>query len=221
MISQITIYKILDSLISKIWILVLVFVLSAIVAFAAVRDIYPDTYRATSTVYSQSNNSFEEALEGMTIIGDYSEIVNSYTVAEIAAQMMETEMNPADIQSMVFSSVNNSVSLVYVSAVHSDPDVATEVANAVAMAFVEHTNSLIESRSVEVLDEARSASLITDGANTMWLNRIVISILPVMLVFVVIVFTAMFNNKVIYKQEATLFGRIELLGIIPSKKDLE
>ncbi len=214
---QINLTKMLDSLLKKKFIIIMVTIVAVVLSFYLVSDDYPDQYTAVATVYAVSEQSYAESLEGMRVIEDYVNLIYSYKVAESAAKLMDTEIMPEEIQAVVSGGMEDDSNIITIVIQSIDRELAVEIANATAEAFVDEANNITETDSVKMLDPARGAVLTQSGSSTTLMYRAIIVLGAFFGTILIVVLASIINTRVVYRNEVTLGGKIELLGVIPSK----
>ncbi len=214
---QINLTKIVDSIMAKKFLIIFTTIIAGVIAIILMWNSTQDLYAATSTIYAASEHSYVEAREGMNILADYMDVARSYKVAEHASTLMQNPVSPEVIQSSVAISTNENSSIITILVTHNNPSRTVEISNAVAEAFVEETNQLSESESVQILDKAREPIVLVNGRMQSMMMIAVVTIGAFAVVVGIIVLLALFDTRVAYVSELTLGGKYELVGVIPSK----
>ncbi len=213
--------KIFDAVMAKKIHLVFTGILALLASLLLVSSNLPDTYHATSTIFAVSYESYSDSVEGMNIIRDYAEVVNSTKVADLASSYLLNEVTSKEIQQMVSSAYSTDSNIITILAQSDDPEIAVKVANAVANAFIQEMISITSEETIQVLDSATTARLVQQGALMAWVYRFIIVVGAVGCFAAVIIVLAAIDTKVCFPSEVTLDGKIELLGIIPDKNSVK
>jgi len=215
---QINILKAFDALAEK-WFIVpiaaLVFLCVGI--FLTDADV-PDTYSATTTIYSSSHVSYRDSVEVRNAIRFYADIVQSQRVAERASSIIAREIAPEQIIRMISTSNPDNSAIFIIRAVSTDPDTAITVANAVATAFIQEVENVSSVEGVRILDTAYTARLFSSGWQSTLQTRAIAAAAGAFLSAFTIMFLAAVDKRAAFPHEATLNGEIELIGAIPEKK---
>ena len=214
---QLNITKAIDAIIKNFWIIVLVGIIALAGAFVVVDGSQPDQYSASSSIYAASYQSYQESLMGMNIMRDYVDVIQSRKVAERASAYISQEVSTNQIMSMVSTYYSTDSNIITITATSVDPETAISVANAVADAFIQEIVSITAVESIKVLDSAYRANVVVNGQMQALKIRLIIVAAAIFLVVAYIAVVAAFNSKVAYPGEATLGGKVELLGVIPDK----
>lgn len=124
-------------------------------------------YRTSATIYSVVYGSYSESNVGVTVMNTYSGLIGTSRVCERAAEkLVGTNISSDYLRAMVNSgriflsganrdSKKYGYSLTLVSTL-STPDNVIDITNAMANAFADEINSMLDSSSVQVMDMAQS-----------------------------------------------------------------
>ena len=173
-------------------------------------------YSTTASVYSATYGSYEEAVDGVSAMVNYSDVVTSTKVCERAAAAIgDTQLTAVDIQRMISSYMNDNSYILYISANSVDPDRAKIVANAVASAFVEEINNITGLNAVQVLDEANDSNLYRYDSTSRKKVLAVIVGISFALICAYIALLELFSGKVKSVEQCMEEDPDEIIGIIP------
>jgi len=217
--------KCLKIVISKIPLALLIATLGAIscaiVCFYTLEK--EDIYSARASVLTRSTNEYGNAAEGV----QYAELVKSLTVANRAMRILgERAPSQYEIYDMVSVEFDNSSPYVTSSAViniHAsakNPADAIAVANAVAQAFVDEVNILIKrDTDISLLDSASVAPRTYNARREMIKYSVIAAAAGLLLVCAIAVIIDILSFRLISVQDGTLFGKLEVIGVIPDNRD--
>jgi len=214
---QINFRKILDALVSKFYIVLITAAVFFIGGVLTTDANAPDTYSATTTIYSASYVSYRDSLEARNAILFYADVLRSRKVAERAASFIPQDITPEQIMSMVSSSSTGNSAVFSVSAVSRNPETAVSVVNAVAAAFVQEVVYVTAMEGVKVLDQATRAYLYSSGSRSAMVTRAEAALVGAGLSILIIACFAALDKRAAFPHEVTLSGEIELIGSIPEK----
>ena len=127
-------------------------------------------YMTTATIYSAVYGSYEDSSQGVAIMNTHASLLGSQRVCERAAASLQgTNISAYTLKNMVaggriYLSGANTNSKAYgykltLVASANSPEYLTDIANAMAKAFVDEMNDLLGSSSIQVFDEAMSYSM--------------------------------------------------------------
>jgi len=181
---------------------------------------HDNRYEARSSCYTKTTNEYGNASEGV----QYAEFAHSLAVAGKAAESLGEEGLTADaIYGMTRVEYDKSTPYVNSSAVieifaeSRDPATAMRVANAVAKAFVNEVSSIArQDVAVELLDVATTYAQSYDAVRTL----VLYTLLAVAGAFALACFgfalADILSLRLDTVQDGLLYGKLELIGVIPS-----
>ena len=177
-------------------------------------------YEATSSVYGIVYGSFTDSSDILNSLKAYGEVVKSHKIAERASLLIGDDTIDKDkIYDMISVEYDSSTldysAIIYIHATYYDKDVAIDVANAVAEAFVLEIANLTGKNDIQILDTADNAT-ISYNANQTKIKTLAISII---LGFIIgcayIVIKEIFSDKMYAPKDATDYGKLDIIGVIP------
>ncbi|MBQ7943459.1 MAG: hypothetical protein IJ326_05280 [Lachnospiraceae bacterium] len=181
-------------------------------------------YDAVASVYSISYGSYDESAQGIKAMKAYEDVVKSLQVAERAALLLgDGSLDQFAIYDMIEledTTTSNSVydegaNVIYIHATASTPEVAVNVVNAVANAFVLEVNTLSMNDNIQVLDEAHMAEEVYNALKMQIILCGLGMVAGILVACVVIAISVIFSDKISSVQDATLHGELEVIGAIP------
>lgn len=183
-------------------------------------------YDARASVYSIVYGSYEESAEGVTALRTYSDVIQSYRVAERAALLLGDDeitkeeiyetitVDPLVVTGTTYAYENNS-SVLIIHAVNTDQNKAIRIVNAVADAFVMEVNVVSDSANTQVLDYAYDTSLVYNARQTQILMVFLGLVGGFMAAAAFLLYRVIFSSKIVSANDASLYGTIRLIGAIP------
>lgn len=219
---EIDVKKCLSALKKSIKLVILVTLIFTLIgifaAFFLIRQ--KNQYKATSTVYSIVYGSFDASTDSLRAMMQYSDIVKSYEVAERAELILgASNVNKEDIYNMISANYNQAngtySSKIYINAVSYDKNISVSVANAVADAFVLEIANLTGHDDIQILDRATSATVYYNANSARIKTIIGITILGALIICIYISLKETLSTKVYMPKDATLYGTLDIIGVIP------
>ena len=175
-------------------------------------------YSATSSIYSMSYTSGNTEQGETTNLSEFSEVVQSTNVARRAADILDRDGITSDNIQNLYSTSANGGNLVYVSSYADDPDLAVNVANAVAEAFVVEYKNLTGIENVQVFEKAQNAAYYSGDSTNKKMTLLVTTGVGFFLICMIIVVRTIFSAKIQDYSECTLDDLIPILGLVPDEK---
>lgn len=172
-------------------------------------------YSSYVSIYSNSYGNVEESSSATEVMNSYAGVVTSSKVCERAASSLpQYGFSASEIAKLLTVSSSDSVSIV-IEASYIDPNVAEDVANAVADSFVIEMRNITGTNAVQILDSATSAKQTYKGFASLWKRRVLFLIIGFVLVAGVIFVRELFSNKARLVEQFVVDEDDFILGIVP------
>ena len=191
------------------------------IVFALATEEKQDMYKASSSVYCiTEGGDYSATYDSTKLMMTYAEIGKSQTVLERANQIMgnryESTQYILDLVDIDYdeSAVIESA-LLSVNAVGPDKDEVVEVANAVAEAFVIEMSNITENGDARILDKAKFAEKDVNAQKNILKVVGIFAIGGAVLMCIYLVLREIFSNKLVTVKDGTLYGKINIIGVIP------
>lgn len=224
-IIEIDVRKCLKALIKSfrlILVITLTFLLFGILIALFVID-QKDEYQSTASIYSIVHGSFSDSADSLCAMFSYADIVKSYKVSERAEMLLgDSTIDKEDIYDMISvdfnSSGTTSSSTIYIHALSTNESQAINVANAVAEAFVLEVANLTGQNDIQMLDKSQSAKVCYNASSTRITTIFLSAFMGFFLACFLIVVREILSTKMNTPKDATLFGTLDIIGVIPDFK---
>lgn len=188
-----------------------------------------DIYEATSSVYCtmEESNSYTQAAESIQMMNMYVDIISSSRVAERANKILgnaypDSEsilrmltIDSGDENSKNYYGVLNSSIVIKIKAQSVNKAEAIEVANAMAEAYTLEMTSITGNSSVRLLDSAQIATVVYEAEKQNMLYMAIGAAIGMFLALAWIAVKEIFVVNLNTINDATLFGKLEIIGVIP------
>jgi len=210
--------KLLLRLTLKKWFLfVAVALLSLFVALVLTAEVQPDVYQATTSLSSIVEGSTTDSLNGFRLLVYYSGLINSSKIATDAREILpdSLDVTARQIQYMIGTSFSDVSNMLYITSSSSDSQLALNVANAVAEAFVAEISNITGDDTIKIYDRAINATRTYDGRSEQQKTRITIPVVSLFLLLLIVFIWALFSDRIKSVSEAALDGKVQVIGIIP------
>jgi len=176
----------------------------------------PQYYSATASVYSSASGSYTETAQVIYAMQLYSEIIDSYKLAERAASIVnDSKVSASTVRAMTTASYKEDSPVIFITAQSADPTIVVPVANALAQSLVIEVQSMTGSQAIQVLDQAMIISTTGRGVAT---KVIIAFIAGAVLTAAVLAFIEIISDRVYRIEDAELDGKLEVIGIIPDQR---
>ena len=160
-VKEIDIFRILGAFLRHIWIIALVAVLCAAIAFAYAYFFITPTYQSSTMLYVNNGSlsigksfSISDLNASKNLVDTYIVILKSRTTLEAVAERAELNMSYSTLSRKVSASAVNETEVLRVTVTDTDPERATLIANAIGEVLPERVQTIIGGSKVEVVDSA-------------------------------------------------------------------
>lgn len=179
-----------------------------------------DYYGASSTVYSSVYNTTDQSDSAAAAMIAYADIVKSEKVCERAASLIgDANLTGGDIQDMLSISASSSSVMMTITAYSTTPEVASEVANAVAKSFVIEMKTITGTDVIQQLDTASNPFMSSNGFKNLWEKRIMFFIIGFVAAAFFFFVKELFSDRIRLVEQCVHDETDVVLGIIPETKN--
>ena len=208
--------KIIPKILKRSWIIAICALLGFGVGVLMTMRMEPDAYSANVTLYSTASTSYQDMLQGRSIMRDYTDILRSTKLANRTASKLNNELiSPDLIKSIVRSSVVEGSAIFTISVRHTNRQICVDVANTIADEFLAELRAVTGLENMNILDYATSAMQTSSGRTQQVQTRLLAILIGVFLSTALIVLVEIYTSKVITLEDASLNNEVLILGVIP------
>ena len=158
---EIDIIPLLKALLSKLWLMVLVGGIVAVIAFGATKLLIKPTYRCGFSAYV--NNQHSQATEKSILTNSdlaaaqqltktLSYIIRSNTILSASLKSIDSDLTYDQLSKMVSTEIKDETELISVFVVNESPQTAYELANAIAKTAPAYMAEIVEGSSMKIVD---------------------------------------------------------------------
>lgn len=159
---SIDVRKLLLACLNKLWLIILLGVLGAAVAFAYTFHFIPATYNATTSIIVSNTNSVKYMLDASAnmnnterLVKTYINILRSDRVMEQVQEAVGGDYTLKEIKNMISAAQVDTTEMFTITVTHTDPKAAAEIANVASDTVIDAIMELIRETSANVLDYAK------------------------------------------------------------------
>lgn len=208
-------------LVHKLWLILLVGVLAACIAFGFTKYCVTPLYRTSVTIYV--NNSRSASAESVTysdlnaaqqLVNTYVNIISSDAVLEKVAEHGAFPYTAAELRGMMSASAVSDTEIFRVYIVNPDPAMAAEIANTIAAVAPDEIAEIVEGSSVKIIDYAKVPTGRYSPSYSK--NTLLGAMLGVVLTAGIIILRDLFDTRIKSEEDLEqLFPDTPILGVIP------
>ena len=161
---EINLKRLLDAVLHKLWIVVLVSVLSTVVVFLGTRFLVTPLYQASAKFYVNNNSlsvgdaSFSITSADITasksLVDTYIVILNTRETLMDVIDYSGVDLTVRQLQEMITAEAVNETEVFEVIITNPDPEEAEEIANSLAYILPKRISSIVEGTSAKIVESA-------------------------------------------------------------------
>lgn len=217
---EIDLGKLLRSILSKLWLVVLVGLLAALGAYYYTSEMVTPTYSSTARVYIQNSQTIQSSASDLqsatTLKEDFQVLVKSDEVyRQVLESMGENGANYKSLRGKI-SLDNNTTRFVDITVSDADPVRAKKLADATAYVSRIKAKEILGVQDVAIM-QLGSVSTSPSSPN-MSKNIILGAVAGMFAVCAIIALVSLFNNKLTTVEDVEKYLGITVLGSIPDVK---
>lgn len=217
---EIDLGKLLRSILSKLWLVVLVGLLAALGAYYYTSEMVTPTYSSTARVYIQNSQTIQSSASDLqsatTLKEDFQVLVKSDEVyRQVLESMGENGANYKSLRGKI-SLDNNTTRFVDITVSDPDPVRAKKLADATAYVSRIKAKEILGVQDVAIM-QLGSVSTSPSSPN-MSQNIILGAVAGMLAVCAIIALVSLFNNKLTTVEDVEKYLGITVLGSIPDVK---
>ena len=217
---EIDLAKLLRSILSKLWLVVLVGLLAALGAYYYTSKMVTPTYSSTARVYIQNSQTIQSSASDLqsatTLKEDFQVLVKSDEVyRQVLESMGENGANYKSLRGKI-SLDNNATRFVDITVSDPDPVRAKKLADATAYVSRIKAKEILGVQDVAIM-QLGSVSTSPSSPN-MSQNIVLAAVAGMFVVCAIIALVSLFNNKLTTVEDVEKYLGITVLGSIPDVK---
>ena len=230
---EIDIGRCLQALLKRIKFIILITILLFAVGFGLTINVGQDRYSSSATVYAAADGSYIDATNAVTAMNAYLNVASSYKICQRAALIIgRADVTAEDVQAAtsvgtsakksstsISNFMNSSATIITFYSTAADPDLAMEMADAMAQSYVLEMAEILDKESVKILDNAYTYSVSYNAKRQAWKQRIIFAGAGFIMACLLVVVCEILDSKVRTVREASLKDSLLVIGIIPDYKD--
>lgn len=222
--DEIDLKAVFMALIKKIWLVVLVGLLFALLAIVGTKLFITPTYQSTTKMYvlsKQDQNMLTSSdLQVSTLLTqDYMQVIKSRTVAETVIAQLDLDMTYEVLLSKLSVETASDTRIITISVIDENPYQARDIADAVRDVSAEQIKRVMNSEAVNVVDKANIPD--KKYAPYTMKNGFMAGVLGCFLVSFVVALQCVLDDTIKSSEDVEHYLELGTLGVIPLSKNEE
>lgn len=204
------------------WVIALVTILSAALAFYITTYYITPLYQSTVTVYVNNTKgggqidsvSSSNLSTSQQLVNTYMSIIKSESVLNEVIESGNLDLTTDEIRKIMTTSQMDKTELFVIQILYPDPEMAAYIANVIAYVAPAQIESFVEGSSTKIIDFA----LVADKPySPNWKKNTALgAVIGFILAVVVIVLRHLLDTRIKDEEELTALSNLPILGRIPS-----
>ena len=219
--KEIDLIPLLKVVLAKLWLMLLIGAIVSAIVYGATKLLIKPTYRSGFTAYvnnqhaqsEKSGLSNQDLIAAQQLTKTYSYIICSNSVLTASLNSIKSDLSYGEFSKMVSTSAKDETELISVYVVNTDPELACQLANAIAKTAPSYMSDIVEGSSMKIVDypqvpESRyGPSYLRFGIFGFIFGFIVIAVIEIIRFFK--------DDSIKDENELEMRFSIPVLGIIP------
>jgi len=224
--KELDLREILSALVRKAWVIALCAVLVGAAMFVYTSAFVTPLYKSTITIYVKNTDaatnvqgqSQSDVMASQTLINTYIDIMKTDRILDMVAEELDGNFTAAQLRSMISTQVDSDTLLFKLSVSNADPELAAQIANAIADVGPEEAASIVKGTSSATVDYAKVAT--APYTPNKLKNTLLGAVIGALLVIIVVVLQVLLDNHINGEEDLRKLSDAPVLGAIPDY-DLE
>lgn len=218
--KEIDLGRILRALLQKLWLVVLCAVLVAGAVFLYTENFVTPQYEATISVYVNNTNSNQisgisssDLATSQRLVATYMNILKSNTVLNKVALELGLDISPDALRNMILAESPDGTEVFTVCVTNADPQLAADIANAIATVAPTEISNIVEGSSTKIVDWATLPK--TPSSPSVLKNTVLGGVIGVLLAVMVIAVHVLLDVRIKDEEDLARISDAPVLGSIP------
>ena len=220
-IVEVDLKKLLQACLQKLWLILLCAVVGGVATYLYTAFFITPQYRASASFYVNNAQQSSESQKisssdlatSQRLVLTYVNIIKSDTVLEKVIAEVDLKMTPGQIRGMMTAQSIDETEMFRVQISHSDPYMATKVANAIAAVAPSEIANILSGSTTKVVDRAKVPT--TPYTPNRARNAVLGVIVGVVVAVAYIVVLTLMDVRIKSEEDLTAFSSLPVLGAIP------
>lgn len=214
---EIDIKQIFMLLLSKIWVIAIVGVICAVVAFSYFKFIADEQYTSTTQIYimdtASENINYSDVTMYTSLLNDCLQIIKTTPVMEQVIAELGLDMTAGELSGKVSATKEGDSRIISISVVDGSPIVAKRIADSVATASAQRIEEVVGKQIVNVVQQASVPTSPSSPATMR--NTVLAFLIGVFVTCAVIVVRHIMDDTIKVADDIEKYLGITVIGTIP------
>ncbi len=207
-------------IIHKLWLILLCAALAGAIAFGYTAKFVTPMYQASVMVYVNNTTSSDKVgisssdiTTSQKLVATYANIIKSESFLTKVVELVDHHITSAEIRASLTASSVGATEMFKVSISHADPQLAADIANAIAKIVPEEIPKIVEGSSARIVDYANAP---TQPYSPSYSKNIILgACIGALAVIVVLVVQLLLDMHISDEEDIRKYSNAPVLGQIP------
>lgn len=217
---EIDLLELLHAMLQKAWLIVLLLVLGAGIAFGATKLLITPMYSASSQIYiltkTTSVTSLADIQMGAQLTSDFAVLAKSRPVVESVIDELNLDYTYEELVPQITTENPSGTRILKITASNEDPEMAKKIANAFGEATAERVAYIMTTDKPKVVEEAVTPK--QPSSPSVMKNTMLGGMVGAVLAMGIIVLLYLMNDTIQTEEDVTKYLNLHTLAAIPMEK---
>lgn len=217
---EIDLSELIKLMLQKLWIIILCFIIGGALAFGATKILITPQYSSSSMIYiltqTEEQSLLSDVQVGEKLTVDFITLAKSRPVIEAVNEELGLGYSYEKLEKMVNVENPEDTRILKFTATHEDPEVARDIANAMAEAAIERVASVMNTDEPNIVEEAVAAK--KPSSPSVMKNTAIGAMLGAILAMALILIRFLMNDTIQTEEDVRKYLDLHTLAAIPLEK---
>lgn len=219
---EIDIMQILRLIMSKIWIIVLVSVIAALIAFIGTKMFITPLYQSTAKLYiinrqNDTNTTYNDVMSSAQLVKDYKVLVNSQPVVSQVMSQLNLDMTESQLISEISCAIESDSRVLIITVTDKDAYMAKKIVDAVADISAEKITTVMKIEGVNIIEYGRQPE--SPSSPNVKMNTLLGFLVGMFITIAVIVIRYMLDDSIKNADDVERYLGVSTLALLPVTKE--
>lgn len=217
---EIDLLELFQAMLHKLWLIILLFVLGAGIAFGATKLLITPMYTASSEIYiltkTTSVTSLADIQMGAQITSDFAVLAKSRPVVESVIKELNLDYTYEQVAGMVSTENPSNTRILRISVQNADAELAKDMANAFGEATADRVAYIMTTDKPKVVEEAVTPK--SPSSPSVVKNTVLGGLVGMVIAMAIITIVYLMNDTIQTEEDVRKYLDLHTLAAVPMEK---
>lgn len=219
---EVDIKELIMILLKKAWLIIIVTIFTAIIAFTISKFRIAPQYESTTKLYLVANSdnqtvTYSDLQVGSQLTNDYMSLIKSRPVLEDAISDLKLDITTKQLVDLINVSNPANTRIIEITVKYNNPNTAKKIADKIRESSADHIENIMELEKINVVEEGNIP--IEKIAPNIMQNTLIGGILGTIVAILVILIVYFLNDTIKTPEDVERYLGLSVLAIIPIQED--